>query len=355
MATGHRRMAAALAIALTAVMTTASAASAASFKIEKQTEPDGDQTEFTFSYEGVKEGTNDPADSGTFTLKDGESITKTVAHGIYTIKEQTPSGWKVVDIVCDNDNDPQPEDAPKIRIADGEAELQLSPDENKGCVFTNRKAGTLRIKKATSPAGATTPFTFDVSTSLGQPFTIADGGVQEYTVEPGAYQVTERATAGWTLASGMCDDTDSSWTGATLTANVAAGETVTCTFNNAQNPTAAPPVVQPQPQQQVLPTRVRPASARLAAPKRCVTRRYTVAVSGTPVRSVSFWVNGKRVRTVRARTGQRRFSVTLPIHRAVARVRARVTFASNATPSARVLNATIRRCAPAAVRPQFTG
>jgi hypothetical protein len=46
-----------------------------------------------------------------------------------------------------------------------------------------------------------------------------------------------------------------------------------------------------------------------------VTRTYTVAVSGSPVRSVSFWVNGKRVRTVRARTGQRRFSVTLPINR----------------------------------------
>ena len=70
---------------------------------------------------------------------------------------------------------------------------------------------------------------------------------------------------------------------------------------------------------------------------------------------MSFWVNGKRVRTVRARTGQRRFSVTLPINRRVAKVRARVTFANNATPSSRVLSATVRRCAPAAVKPQFTG
>jgi hypothetical protein len=346
-------MAAALAIALTAVMTTASAASAAIFRIEKQTEPDGDQTEFTFSYEGVKEGDGSPADSGTFTLKDGESFHEEVSHGIYTIKEETPSGWKVVDIVCDNDDDPQPEDAPQIDVSGGQATLQLSPSEDKGCVFTNRKAGTLRIKKATSPAGATTPFTFDVSAGLGQPFTIADQGVQEYSVEPGSYQVTERATDGWTLASGTCDDADSTWSGATLTANVGAGEVVTCTFNNSQNPVAVPPV----PQQQVLPevVRQRPAAARLVAPKRCVTRRYTVAVSGSPVRSVSFWVNGKRVRTIRARTGQRRFSVTLPINRAVARVRARVQFRNNATPSSRVLNATIRRCAPAAVRPQFTG
>ena len=70
---------------------------------------------------------------------------------------------------------------------------------------------------------------------------------------------------------------------------------------------------------------------------------------------MSFWVNGKRVKTIRARTGQRRFSVTLPINRAVAKVRARVRFANNATPSSRVLSATVRRCAPAAVKPQFTG
>jgi hypothetical protein len=347
-------MAAALAIALTAVMTTASAASAASLRVEKQTEPDGDQTEFTFSYEGVKEGDGSPADSGTFTLKDGESWHEDVAHGIYTVKEETPSGWKVVDIVCDNDDDPQPEDAPQIDISGGQATLQISPSEDKGCVFTNRKSGTLRIKKATSPAGSTTPFTFDVSTSLGSPFTIADQGIQEYTVEPGSYQVTERTTDGWTLTGGTCDDGDSSWTGATLTANVGAGEVVTCTFNNSQNPVAVPE----QPRREVLPqppVRQRSAAARLVAPKRCVSRRYTVAVSGSPVRSVSFWVNGKRVRTVRARTGQRRFTVTLPINRAVARVRARVQFANDATPSARVLRATIRRCAPAAVRPKFTG
>jgi hypothetical protein len=296
--------------------------------------------------------------SGEFTLTDGQSQTITTGGpGFYTVKEQTASGWKLVDIDCDTGGDADPNDATDIDLSGGSARIELSPDEDKSCTFTNRKPGTLRIRKATSPAGSTTPFTFDVSAGLGQPFSIADQGVQEYTVEPGAYQVTERTTDGWTLSGGTCDDSDSSWNGATLTANVAAGETVTCTFNNTQNAVAAPtPVAVPQtPSQGVAPVQVRPASASLVAPKRCVSRRYTVAVNGSPVRSVSFWVNGKRVKTIRARTGQRRFSVNLPINRRVAKVRARVQFANNATPSSRVLNATVRRCAPAAVKPQFTG
>ena len=319
MATGHKRMAAALAIALGAIMMMASTASAASFTITKKTEPAGDPTSFNFSWEGVKQGDpNASMGSGEFTLTDGQSQTVTTrGPGFYTVKEQTASGWKLVDIDCDTGGDPDPGDATKIDLSDGSARIELSSQEDKSCTFTNRKPGTLRIRKATSPAGSTTPFTFDVSTSLGQPFSIADQGVQEYSVEPGAYQVTERPTDGWTLSGGTCDDGDSSWMGATLTANVAAGETVTCTFNNTQNVVAAPaPVVTPQaPRQGVAPVQVRPASASLVAPRRCVTRTYTVAVSGSPVRSVSFWVNGKRVKTLRARTGQRRFSVTLPVRR----------------------------------------
>jgi hypothetical protein len=359
MATGHKRMAAALAIALGAVMMTASTASAASFTITKKTDPAGDPASFNFTWEGVKQGDpNASMGSGQFTLTDGQSQTITTGGpGFYTVKEQTASGWKLVDISCDTGGDTDPKDATQIDLSAGSARIELSASENKSCTFTNRKPGTLRIRKVTSPAGSSTPFTFDVSSSLGQPFSIADQGVQEYTVDPGTYQVTERAADGWTLTGAGCDDSDSSMSGATVNANVAAGETVTCTFNNMQStvPVTAPVVQTPPPGQGVAPIQARPASARLVAPSRCVSRRYTVAVSGSPVRSVSFWVNGKRVRTVRARTGQRRFSVTLGINRRVAKVRARVTFANNATPSSRVLRATIRRCAPAAVRPQFTG
>jgi hypothetical protein len=182
--------------------------------------------------------------------------------GFYTVKEQTASGWKLVDISCDTGGDPDPKDVTQVDLSAGSARIELSASENKSCTFTNQKPGTLRIRKVTSPAGSSTPFTFDVSSSLGQPFAIADQGVQEYTVEPGAYQVTERATDGWTLAGGTCDDSDSSLSGATVTANVAAGETVTCTFNNTQNATPVTPV-----------TPVVQTPTRVSHPSRCGPHR----------------------------------------------------------------------------------
>jgi hypothetical protein len=283
MARGHRRIAAIAVVALTAVAGSASAASASSWSITKQTDPDGDPASFTFSYTGYKEPFNKDSPNqekngkeGTFTLKDGETFsTGEITNGVYVIQEQTPAGWKVLDIVCDSGGDTS--DVPDITIDQGRVDLQVSPSESKSCTFTNQKL----------------------------PVTIVPPPV----VETPAQQVI---------------------------------------------PTVVQPPA-PRPVVQVAPRRVRSAAARLIGPKRCVSNRYSVAVTGGPVRSVSFWVNGKRVKTVKARTGQRRFSANLPLRSAVARVEARVSFASDARPRSRRLRTTIRRCAPRVVRPQFTG
>lgn len=282
MARGHRRIAAIAVVALTAVAGSASAASASSWSITKQTDPDGDPASFTFSYTGYKEpfNKNSPnqeknGEEGTFTLRDGETFsTGEITNGVYVIKEQTPAGWKVLDIACDSGTDTT--DVPDIVIDEGRVDLQVSPSESKSCTFTNQK---LPEPIAPPPVVEATP-------------------TVEQAVQP---------------------------------------------------PAPTPPVIQ------VAPRRVRSAAARLVGPKRCVSNRYSVAVTGGPVRSVSFWVNGKRAKTVRARTGQRRFSATLPLRSAVARVEARVSFASDARPRTRSLRTTIRRCAPRVVRPQFTG
>ncbi len=278
MATGHRRAAAVLAVTLTAVATTASAASAASFTITKQTLPDGDPTAFNFTWEGVKQSDGSPAGSGDFELSDGQSVTVEVDEASFiTVQEQSKDGWKVADIVCDNGNDTDPSDFREPDVANARTEIELSPEENKSCTFTNEK--------------------------LPQP--IAPPVIVEQPAAPVQPAV--------------------------------------------QPPAPTPPTVV------VAPRQVRSSAARLVGPSRCVSRTYSVAVSGSPVRSVSFWVNGKRIKTVRARTGQRRFRFTRALRTPVARVEARVNFASNASPATRRLRKTIRRCAPAAVRPQFTG
>jgi len=79
-------------------------------------------------------------------------------------------------------------------------------------------------------------------------------------------------------------------------------------------------------------------------------------VSGRSIRRVTFWVGGRRVRTVAVAAGRRSITVSLPVRRFGARrqpVQARVTFGSGAR--ARTLTASATRCAEGAVSPQFTG
>ena len=88
--------------------------------------------------------------------------------------------------------------------------------------------------------------------------------------------------------------------------------------------------------------------------KRCVTRRFRITVAGSPVRRIVFTVNGRRVRTVTARRGQRSFAVTLPAGRGtVQRVAARVTFANGAR--SRTLRTTVLRCAAKPAAQHFAG
>jgi hypothetical protein len=196
----------------------------------------------------------------------------------------------------------------------------------------------------------------------------------------GFYTITQALPAGWKLVSITCtadpDPTDAPViTGGNVRLELSSTESKTCTFVNAKvvtppspapaatpapaappAPAASPaPAAPPAPASAVLPVRAVNAKAALQAPNRCVSRMYTVAVVGGPLRSVTFSVNGKRQRTIQARAGQRRFSLHLGIRSRLERVTARVTFRSNASPRTRTLHATVRRCAAAQVRPQFTG
>ncbi len=350
----------------------AASAQAAKLTLSKEVQPAGDQTSFTFKIDWKAIGADQPGPDAKFPpqqveLKGGETqVFDGIHKGEYTISEVTPAGWKVVAINCfENPTDPDTEDRPRTDVPNGSVWLELSSNEDKGCTFVNRKDSTLRVVKTTDPAGSAATFAF---TGPGGSFSLAHGGVETLTVEPGAHQVTEQAIAGWTLAGIICDDTDSTTSGSTATANVGVGETVTCTFTNRQvigliqtpgagvSPAvASTPTISPAVNVEGTKARPTPARARLLAPTRCVSRRFTVAVEGGPVRSVTFYANGRRVSTVRARGNQRRFTTTLPAAVAVSKIRARVTFKPGATQRGRTLSTTVRRCSRGAVRPQFTG
>ena len=240
--------------------------------------------------------------------------------------------------------------------------------------YDNQNRGTVRIFKQTEPAGSAQRFSFHPSADLAPAdFDLADGESVEFRPKPGTYSVTEAAAQGWKVGFISCDDANSTGNGSTATIVVDPGETISCAFVNVP----VPPVVDdpmpqptPQPLAVVTPPRLvavapptpllavraavaRSATARLRRPARCVTGAFRVTVAGSPVRRIEFTVNGRRMRTVIARRGQRTFSVALPVAKGtVQRVAARVVFANGARP--RTLRATVLRCAPA-VAPQFTG
>ena len=136
-------------------------------------------------------------------------------------------------------------------------------------------------------------------------------------------------------------------------------QSMTCTTPVAPPPPAPAAAVAPAPppasavagQQVTAPARI----ARLAAQSACPTKVVQVTVAGRQMRDIAFSINGRRVRKVTVRAGQRSVRASLPMRnrRASQVVTARVRFRNGAQP--RTLSARASRCAQAAVQPTFTG
>jgi ice-binding like protein len=108
------------------------------------------------------------------------------------------------------------------------------------------------------------------------------------------------------------------------------------------------------------PLRARPApagTARISGPGRSVTGPFRVTVTGRRIAKVAFYVDGKRVSTVRAKAGRTNFTVTIDPRRQsgrVHRVTARVTYKAGSRTRSTTRRVTYR--GPTAPRsPRFTG
>ena len=175
-------------------------------------------------------------------LDDGQSHTfEDLAPGTYLVSELVPENWALSNIDCGNVN----------VFANGNAvSVPLAAGDNVTCTFSNTGStppttGRIDIVKEATPADDT-PFDF-TENIMNFGFTLTDPDSNTISFEgvtPGTYTVTEGDTAGWTLDDINCDDANSTESVATRTAtiNLAAGETVTCTFTNiADAPDTTPP------------------------------------------------------------------------------------------------------------------
>jgi uncharacterized repeat protein (TIGR01451 family) len=182
--------------------------------VEKQTFPNGDPQSFHFdaSY-----------DEGGFNLVDNQQDDSgDLDPGTYDVSEDVPAGWDLTSVVCSDESEPEA--------------IELSAGEVVTCVFTNTKRGSIVVEKQTSPNGAagTFAFTGDAAGSLAD-----DGQIVVANLQPGTYTSTEGAAPGFDLTAIECNDANSTGSVGTRTAtfNVDPGETVKCTFTNAQIPT----------------------------------------------------------------------------------------------------------------------
>jgi uncharacterized repeat protein (TIGR01451 family) len=121
---------------------------------------------------------------------------------------------------------------------------------------------------------------------------------------------------------------------------------------------SSPPAVTPQ--GQVLGQTQRPVSgrARLRGASGCVSRPFRAVVSGRQIRSVTFFVDGRRVARRTVRGNQRSFSTRIRPGRlglGVHRVTARVVFRTASGTRPRTYLLSFQRCARPVASPRFTG
>ena len=177
----------------------------------------------TFGYSatgGISSSFNLATSGGTAS----QSFTN-ISPGSYTVTESTlPAGWDFSNLVCVDEDS-----GSTIDLANRKANIDLDPGETVTCTFTNTKLGKIIIEKQTQPDGSPQLFTF--ARSYGSSVQLSDGQQNDSGfLAPGSYSVSETVPSGWSLASSSCDDGSSP-----SSISLQAGETVKCTFNNAQN------------------------------------------------------------------------------------------------------------------------
>jgi hypothetical protein len=311
-----------------------------------------------------------------------------------TITEVATAGYTLTKIECRHTQGSNgwPSSAPdanspldpdtQVDLATGKITFKLYVYEWVRCYVTNtRDTGTIKVTKALAPATDAGKFNLLVD-GAAKATDVGDGGTTGVqTVLPGTHTVGEAAGTATDLAnydsSTSCVDkanaakpvdTDGS-------VQVDKGNQWECVITNTRKsspppPTDQPPTEQPpgdetqpsqnvSPQIAVSPARVRPGSARLSGPSGCPTTSAVAAsVSGRRIVKVTFYVDGRKVKTLTKANRNGGWVLPMNVKRfafGTHRVRVTVQFAKSSQTKARTLRLSFSRCHPAVVKPQFTG
>jgi hypothetical protein len=400
-ATRATRLVAAVGVAWLGLALSAQAAHATYSKVQVVKVNQGGNPNDVFTFDTQLNPSPSPA---AFTLKGGQTsseysvecnastaCTSRWGNLTQTITERAAPGYTLTSVVCrhttgTNNWPAAPTDTSPVdpdttfNAATRTITFKLDWWERVKCWATNtRDTGTIKVTKKLVPATDGGRFNLLIDGQVKAP-NVGDGGTTgTQTVTTGAHSVGESAGAGTDLAnyaaSLSCVDTahpnDPADTDGTV--QVDKGDAWECVITNTRKstppppqepptdqPPSTPPAVQAiSPQVHVSPARVRPGSARLSGPSGCPrTSAVAATVSGRRIVKVTFYVDGKKVKTLTKANRNGRWVLPMNVKRfafGTHRVRVVVQFAKSSQTKAKTLRLSFNRCRPAVVRPQFTG
>jgi hypothetical protein len=325
----------------------------------------------------------------------GSSCISQWGNSVQTVTERPAAGYTLTAIACyhtqGSNGWPSEPTTSSARDTDTTSDLaarkidfKLNWWEWTKCYVTNtRDTGTIKVTKKLLPATDGGKFNLLID-GQAKATNVGDGGTTgTQTVLPGTHTVGEAAGTATDLSnydsSTSCLDkahtTKPADTDGSLA--VANGDQWECVITNTRKstptpppppqepPTTTPPVqppaqsVSPTPQVRVSPARVRPGSARLRGPSGCPTTSAVAAtVSGRRIVKVTFYVDGKKVKTLTKANRDGRWVLPMNVKRfafGTHRVRVTVAFARSSQTKAKTLRLSFSRCHSAVVKPQFTG
>ncbi|MEA2195652.1 MAG: hypothetical protein QOG42_2112, partial [Solirubrobacteraceae bacterium] len=181
------------------------------------------------------------------------------------------------------------------------------------------------------------------------------GALIGVTLAPGATSSPCSFTGAFTGGAGA-SQTDT----VTVTGVDSNGNTTTATAQATVTLTPAPPPPPPPPPAQAVAavTAAAPGSARISGPTGCVAVAFNAIVTGKRIRRVTFYLDGKRVRSLTRPNSGTRYALKVnpgSLSPGTHRVLAVTSFTPASKTSQRTLRLVFQRCARRAVAPRFTG
>jgi hypothetical protein len=306
-----------------------------------------------------------------------------------TITEQATPGYTLTKIECRHTQGshgwPSPPDASsqldsdtQVDLVKGKITFKLYVYEWVRCYVTNtRDTGTIKVTKALAPTTDAGRVNLLVDGAV-KATNVGDGGTTGVqTVLTGTHTVGESAgtatdLANYTSTTSCVDKAHAAKPAdADGSVQVDKGDQWECVITNTRKSSPPPPPPPPPPGDEttpqqdvspaiaVSPARVRPGSARLSGPSGCPTTSAVAAsVSGRRIVKVTFYVDGRKVKTLTKANRNGRWVLPMNVKRFAFgshRVRVTVQFAKSSQTKARTLRLSFNRCHPAVVKPQFTG